>query len=194
MLRHQLPNLCLLSISVILKNERADTQNTSMSWVLLNRVPKYSVPMSNTQTLFLSQIPKADVSHARWYCGSQPSITIDLLIFYLFRAYVLSFPSSVVFSDSLYSASRYQKFLNPGANFERFFIAASSAVYCNYENACSTLLALEPALRRIRKCAAFKQFILSSYQYHPKDGLINQIIIPPQHHHHQEVLNINQVN
>ena len=65
MLRHQLPNLCLLFISVILQNEGADIQNTSMSWVLLNRVPKYSVPMSNTQALFLSQIPKADDSQSR---------------------------------------------------------------------------------------------------------------------------------
>ena len=45
-------------------------------------------------------MPKADVSHARWYCGSQPSLTINHLIFYLFETYVLSFPSSVVFSDS----------------------------------------------------------------------------------------------
>lgn len=65
MLRHQLPNLCSLFISSILQKERADIQHTLMSWVLLNRVPKYSVPMSNTQALFLSQIPKADVSHAR---------------------------------------------------------------------------------------------------------------------------------
>ena len=36
---------------------------------------------------------------------------------HLFKTYVLSFPSPVVFSDSRYSPSRYKKLLNSGANF-----------------------------------------------------------------------------
>ena len=118
MLRHQLPSLCSLFISIILKNERADIQNTAMSWWLLNQVPKYLyVPMSNRySSTFLSQIPKADVSHAKvmlWLSTFAYNRSSDPLLLQNMCAFV--------FSDSPYSASTYKKLLNPGANFRTVF-------------------------------------------------------------------------
>ena len=123
MLRHQLPSLCSLFISFILQNEGADIQNTAMSWGAAQPSTEvFNVPMSNKfSSTFLSQIPRADVSHAKvvlWLSTFAYNRSSDLL---LIQTYVLSFPSSVISSTSRYSASVYKKLLNPNAQFSNNF-------------------------------------------------------------------------